>query len=207
MIKNLVFDVGEVLLGYRWKDMLMNYGMTEEQAVFFANMMFTDPLWEELDLACRTLEETIRQYVRKYPDYEKEITWFMTHGEYMHVPRKDVWRKVHDLKNKGYAIYILSNYSEELFRIHTDGADFIPDADGIVVSYQIHRKKPEEAIYRFLLEKYRLIPEECIFFDDREENTEAARRIGMEAVTVYSKEQLLNELGEIAKRCSDGKVG
>lgn len=194
MIKNLVFDVGEVLLEYRWKDMLMDYGMTEEKALFLGNTMFNDPLWEELDLADRSWEEIIVDYIRKYPDYEREITWFMTHGEYMHVQRTDVWEKVHELKEKGYRIYILSNYSEELFRKHTEGAGFIKDADGIVVSYQIHRKKPDAEIYQHLLNKYGLVPEESIFFDDRAENTEGARKAGMKAVTVTSKEQLLREL-------------
>lgn len=196
MIKNLVFDVGDVLLEYRWKEMLMDYGMTGEQALFLGNTMFGDPLWEKLDLADRTWEEIIADYVRKYPDYEKEITWFMTHGEYMHVQRKDVWERVHELKEKGYRIYILSNYSEELFCKHTEGASFIQDADGIVVSYQIHRKKPDVEIYQHLLKKYGLVPEESIFFDDRAENTEGARKVGMKAVTITSKEQLLKELEE-----------
>lgn len=197
MIKNIIFDVGEVLMGYRWKDMLMDYGMTEKQALFVGNMIFEDPLWEELDLAERKQSEIIADYARKYPDYEKDITWFITHGEYMHVPREDVWEKVHQLKQKGYGIYILSNYSEELFQKHTKGSPFIKDADGVVVSYMIHKKKPDPAIYRHLLETYKLMPEESIFFDDREENTEGARALGIQAVTIRSKEQLLDELEEL----------
>jgi putative hydrolase of the HAD superfamily len=194
MIKNLVFDVGNVLLEYRWKDMLMEHGMSEEKAVTLGNLMFTDPLWEEMDVAYRTKDEIVGEYVRKYPLFREEITWFMSHGEYMHVRRRDVWKRVHELKQKGYGIYILSNYSEELFRKHTEDADFIRDADGVVVSYQIHHKKPEEAIYRYLLDRYNLNAAESIFFDDRQENTEAAGKIGMETVTVTSEEQLLKEL-------------
>lgn len=197
MIKNIIFDVGEVLLGYRWKDMLMDYGMTEEQALYVGNMMFEDPLWQELDLAERHRDEIIAEYIKKYPDYEKDITYFMTHGEYMHVPREDVWEKVHELRQTGYRIYILSNYSEELFQKHIGGAPIMEDVDGVVVSYMIHKKKPDPAIYRHLLDTYKLIPEESIFFDDRKENTEAARALGIQAVTIRSKEQLLEELKKV----------
>ena len=50
-MKNIIFDVGDVLLEYRWKDMLVeDYGMTEERAVQIGKSMFDDPLWSGLDL-------------------------------------------------------------------------------------------------------------------------------------------------------------
>ena len=97
-MKNIIFDVGDVLLEYRWKDMLVqDYGMTEERAVQIGKSMFDDPLWSGLDLG-NPLEETICRYEKKYPEYAKEIRWFLTHGEYMHVKRPEVWEKVHELK-------------------------------------------------------------------------------------------------------------
>lgn len=194
MIRNIVFDIGDVLLEYRWKDMLVDYGLSVESAKEVGNLMFTDPLWRELDYANRSREDIIGDYKRKYPQHQEVMEWFILHGEYMHVSRKEVWEKVHELKEKGYGIYLLSNYSEDLFLKHTKGASFIDDADGVVVSYQIHRAKPEPEIYNHLFQKYHLSPEECIFFDDREENTKAARKLGMQAITVESKEQLLQEL-------------
>ena len=51
-IKNIIFDVGDVLLSYRWKYMLMDYGLSEEEAVRIGTEMFDDPegLWGLLDL-------------------------------------------------------------------------------------------------------------------------------------------------------------
>lgn len=155
-MKNIIFDVGDVLLEYRWKDMLVqDYGMTEERAVQIGKSMFDDPLWSGLDLG-NPLEETICRYKKKYPEYAKEIRWFLTHGEYMHVKRPEVWEKVHELKKAGYGIYLLSNYSEDLFTKHTKGASFLNDIDGKVVSYQIHEIKPNSKIYLYLLDKYNL---------------------------------------------------
>lgn len=199
MIQTIIFDVGEVLLGYRWKEMLMDYGLPEDKAIRLGNTIFEDPLWEELDLGCRSLKEIAEEYCKKYPDFQREIVWFLTHGEFMHVPRKDVWVKVHELKQKGYGIYLLSNYSEGLFQKHTKDADFMKDIDGMVVSYQIHKMKPDPAIYRHLLKTFHLIPENCIFFDDRPANTAAAEKLGINAVTVTSKELLLNELERLAQ--------
>lgn len=193
-IKNIIFDVGDVLLEYRWRDMLTDYGLSLEEAERLGQTMFSDPLWRLWDMGTVPDEEIIREYGQRYPGDGEIIRWFMTHGEYMHVRRPLVWEQVHRLKEKGYGIYILSNYSESLFRKHTEGASFLEDADGAVVSYQIHIAKPSEGIYRYLLQKYHLLAQECLFFDDREENTQAARDLGIEAVTVLSQTQLLQEL-------------
>lgn len=123
-MKNIIFDVGDVLLEYRWKDMLVqDYGMTEERAVQIGKSMFDDPLWSGLDLG-NPLEETICRYEKKYPEYAKEIRWFLTHGEYMHVKRPEVWEKVHELKKQDMVfiyyqiirkIYLRNTQKEPLF--------------------------------------------------------------------------------------------
>ena len=112
----------------------------------------------------------------------------------MPLPRKDVREKVHALKEKGYRIYLLSNYNGDFFRAHTKDADFINDIDGKVVSYEIHKIKPDAEIYEYLLEKYDLKAEESVFFDDREENTKAAEKLGITSYTITSKEYLLEVL-------------
>lgn len=197
MIKNIIFDVGDILLGYRWKEMLLEHGLTEEMVNEVGERMFNDSLWNTLDLANLTVEEVIGEYHKKYPKHAESIAWFIENGEKMHVPRPDVWEKIPRLKDKGYGIYLLSNYSEGLFKKHTAGASFMQEIDGMVVSYQVHITKPDNRIYRHLLDKYDLNPEECIFFDDRVENTEAAKKMGIESVTITSKEQLLELLEKI----------
>ena len=69
----------------------------------------------------------------------------------------------------------------------------------MVVSYQIHIAKPDKKIYEYLLNKYNLIAQECIFFDDRPDNTKAARQMGIEAVTVTGQDFLISELDKIVK--------
>ncbi|MDD6351904.1 MAG: HAD family phosphatase [Lachnospiraceae bacterium] len=194
--KTIVFDVGDVLMQYRWKDMLMDYGLSESEAVRIGNEMFDDPrkLWHQLDLATKTDDEIISEYEEEYPEDIEVIRWFIHHGEYMNVARPKTWKRVHELKEKGYQIYLLSNYSYTLFKRHTRYADFMADIDGMIVSYMIHKAKPEPEIYQTLFRVYDLDPKDCIFFDDRLENVEASIAQGMDAEQVLSEEDLLKKL-------------
>ncbi|MDD3797377.1 MAG: HAD family phosphatase [Lachnospiraceae bacterium] len=198
-IKNLIFDVGDVLIQYRWKDMLMDCGLSEPDAARIGRELFDDPdrLWSVFDLGTMTEDEVIAEFCRKYPEDAEIISWFIHHGEYMHVPRPAVWKLVYQLKSQGYGIYLLSNYPERLFKKHTEYADFMNDIDGLMVSYMIHKAKPDAAIYEALFQKYDLKPSECMFFDDRAENVQAAKELGMSAVRVMSQEGLLEDLRRI----------
>lgn len=196
MIKNLIFDVGGVLFDYRWKEMFMDYGLDEDNAIRVGTQMFNDPdrTWDIFDLGIKSDEEIADIFCKKYPGDEDVIRWFIRHGEYMQVPRPKVWKKVHELKQKGYKIYILSNYPESLFKKHTEYADFMDDIDGLMVSYMIHKAKPAEDIYKALCDKYGLDRSESVFFDDRSENVEGAVKFGMKSVKILSEQVLLDEL-------------
>ena len=192
MIQNLIFDVGDVLLEYRWFEMLTkDYGLSDTEARRIGGEMFDNEIWVlGLDGGRLTLDEAIHEYEKKYPDDVEVIRWFLQNGEQMAVRRPEIWKKVAALKEKGYRIYLLSNYSDELFRIHTKGAEFLNVLDGGIVSYQVHALKPDREIYQILLGKYGLQADECLFFDDRAENVEGARTLGIQAVQVTSREML-----------------
>lgn len=195
MIKNIILDVGDVLLEYRWKDMLMDHGLCEEDAVRVGQEIFESPLWGKgLDLGIMPQEEVIAQFRAEFPEDGDAIEWFIKNGEQMHVARPEIWECVRHLKEQGYGIYLLSNYSENLFQKHTKDVDFMKVADGMVVSYQVHLIKPDPRIYQCLLERYGLKPEECIFFDDRKENVEGALAVGIRAIQVTSREMLYETL-------------
>ncbi len=196
MIKNLIFDVGNVLIEYRWNQMLLDYGLSKEEAAVAGPLFFEHETWKELDLGNMPVEDVIQLYEQQLPQYAGLIRWFLTHLELMPIPRPDVWEKVHALKEKGYKIYLLSNYNEDFFRVHTEGASFLQDIDGKVVSYEIHKIKPYPEIYEYLLDKYELKPEESVFFDDRPENTQTAEELGMKTYTITSKEYLLRVLDD-----------
>ncbi len=198
-MKNIIFDIGSVLIGYRWKDMCLEAGWKEEKADKIGRGFFDSPLWPDFDAGLVTTEELVRSVAEKYPDLEEDARWFIRSGKKMVIERPKIWELMKKLKEKGYGIYLLSNYSEELFALHTTDLPFWEFVDGGVISYQIRQIKPNPPIYQHLMQKYDLKPEECIFFDDREENTEGARRLGIQAVTVVdgSEELLAEELEKL----------
>lgn len=196
---NIIFDVGDVLLEYRWKQMLIDYGLSDSEAERVGRQLFDDPddLWHIFDLATMSDEEILNAYCKKHPKDKEVITFFMRHGEFMHVPRYDVWQQVHRLKQSGYHIYLLSNYPESLFKKHTQYADFMEDIDGLMVSYMINVTKPDRRIYQALCDKYSLDKSKCLFFDDRQENVDGAINFGMDATLVISRKLLLEELKKL----------
>ena len=199
--KNIVFDVGDVLLDYRWQQMLMDYGLDESEAYRVGRELFDDPdgLWHEFDLGVKSQEEIIQEFEQKHPKDAEVIRWFISHGEYMHVARPAIWKLVHQLKEAGYHLYILSNYPEILFKKHTQYADFMDDMEGMVVSYMLHVGKPERIVYQTLCDRYGLNKEECLFFDARAENVQGAIDFGMRAKRVLSAKGLAVDLEELLR--------
>lgn len=198
MIRNLVFDVGNVLLSYRWKEMLVyDYGLNPEESERIGEAIFNHPSWvNRFDRGVATYEEMIEEYKQIYPEDERHIRWFFENGQKMRVPREEIWELVRRLKEeKGYRIYLLSNYSKYLFDLHSEGYPFLDYLDGQVISYEAKMVKPEPEIYHYLFDKYDLKAEECLFFDDRYENVTASHDQKMDANFITSREML----GQILK--------
>ena len=195
--KNIVFDVGGVLLHYRWMEMLAEYGLSEADADRFAAEIFPDPLWLEFDYENISFSEVVDLYAQKFPHFADPIRWFFGHAHEMPIWLPDVWAEVRRLKKAGYHLYVLSNYSSYLLDLHVGKAAFWEDMDGKVVSYQIHSVKPDPTIYQELFSRYGIRPEESLFFDDRQANVAAGVRLGMDGIVITGKEQLIREIHKL----------
>ena len=197
-MKHIIFDIGNVLIGYRWQDMLIeDHGMNPEDALRLGSGVFNNPNWLRLDAGNISLQEMAEYAIKDMPDLAEDVKWFFENARLMRVKRPSIWNEMKVLREKGYGIYLLSNYSEELLESHVGDTEIRDLVDGGVVSFQIHEIKPEPAIYQYLLQKYDLKPEDCLFFDDRAENVEAARKLGISAIVVTGEEQLLEELKKL----------
>ena len=197
MYKNIIFDVGEVLFSYRWKEALEDAGETHESAQVLQPLLFDDPLWKELDLGVRPHFDVVEDMCHKYMGHEENIRRYLTDVSLLPIDRPRVWAEVKRLKDKGYKLYLLSNYSEYMFKIHTAGKPFMDYIDGAMVSYMINVNKPDRRIYEALLRKYDLNASECIYFDDRKENTDGAVKCGIDAITVLDEEFLIDALKKL----------
>ena len=195
--RNVVFDVGHVLLSYRWHGMMMDYGLSEEEAHAFHRMMFDDPLWLEFDLENWSYEEVAAKFIQKNPQHAEEIRYFLYHREKMPIARPGVYERVERLMEEGVRIYILSNYSSVMFADHTKLIPFMDRLSGKMVSSQIHIGKPDRRIYEALYRECDILPEESLFFDDRPENIKGAEATGMDAILVTSETMLEETLDRL----------
>lgn len=193
-LKNLIFDVGNVLFSYVWPAPLTETGTDPEEALRITKLISRSHLWPLFDYGVLTVPELVEKYSLIYPDDAESIARWFKGLHLLPVGRPEVWDRIHRLKEAGFHLYILSNYGKEIFEIHTKDCPFPADMDGIVVSSHIHMGKPEARIYRYLLDTYSLDPAECVFFDDRDVNCTAGEAMGIRSLQILSEEQLVRIL-------------
>lgn len=199
MIKNIIFDIGRVLVTFDPIQYVNSLGFDEETARAVVGAIFHDPLWIETDRGVIPVEEFEDAFVANAPDYEPQIreAYRKMGGMIQLMPYTMSWMK--GLKERGYRLYVLSNYGEYLFLKSKDRLDFMPYMDGAVISYQIQMIKPDQEIYEYILNKYGLLPEESVFIDDRPENVEGAKAVGMSGILFENFEQASGELEKMLK--------
>ena len=192
----VIFDLGNVLVDFRYNAYMTELGFPEEVQDFFRKEIILSPLWCRMDRGELGISEAAEQLVERFGSYESEIRSFFSCIEGIVREYPDSEGLVRKLKENGYLVYILSNYPEELYEMHRDSWKFLPLTDGAVISGKEKMGKPDAAFYRLLLDRYNLTAEECIFLDDREDNVLAARQSGIETILVNHREEAFRTLLE-----------
>ncbi len=197
MITTVIFDIGNVLTDFCWEEFYRQFHYPEEIFERLAAATVRDPIWHEFDRGVLSDEEILNAFIQNDPGIEKELREIFAdiHGI---VTKRDYavdWIK--DLKARGCKVYVLSNFAAKSAKECADALDFLPFTDGGILSYQDKLIKPDPAIYRLLLDRYHLAPEECVFIDDLERNTKAAAAFGMHTITFTTKEAAQEELEKL----------
>lgn len=197
MIKNIIFDIGNVLTDFRWRDFLFDKGFDEEMVERIANASIRNPQWTEFDRGVWTDEQLMESFVANDPEIETQLheAYDDVHG--MVTLREYAIPWVQELKKKGYRVLYLSNFSHKAEVECADSLAFLPYMDGGILSYKDKLVKPDPAIYRLLLDRFGLIAGESVFLDDTLVNVEAARKMGIYGIHFLSKEQAEEELRKL----------
>ncbi len=190
-IKNIIFDVGMVLIDFCWARHCRNLGFDEDIIEAFDKNMISSNYWDQMDEGLLSEEEAIAQFVQTMPQYKEQIELFWSQPEGFVEEYAYATPMIQQLKEQGYKIYLLSNYPLGMYRVHWPTFSFFKEVDGYIVSAQECMKKPDERIYRLLCERYHIQAEECLFIDDRQVNVDAAIAVGMDAVLFEGYEQLM----------------
>ena len=133
-----------------------------------------------------TTKQWLELFIENDPAYESQIRYTFENFGKAIVPYKYTKPWTTLLKQRKKKIYFLSNYSEEMFCQSKEQLDFLGYFDGGLLSWEEKCMKPDDRIYKILLKRYQLKPEKCVFFDDRMENVEGARRAGMKAFLFHT---------------------
>lgn len=182
MIRNIIFDIGQVLVSFRWKEFMDDLGFTEEQKDRIGKATVEGPLWKEFDRGILSFSEIVEGCIQLEPELEEEIRLF--YKDMSTIVKEFDYSEtlLRGLKEQGYQIYLLSNYGERNFSYIENKLRFFPYVDGQIISYRIQHIKPEPEIYQALLETYQLKPEESVFLDDVEENLKEAETFGIHTI-------------------------
>ena len=189
MIKNIVFDIGNVLAAFRWKEYISELGYTGEMAERIAAATTLNRMWLEVDRGVMSVNDIIEGCIASDPEIEPQIRHFFADRRRLVEEYGYSRGWLEGLKERGYGIYLLSNYSRDHFQYISRHFSFFGLEDGMMVSYTVRLLKPDRRIYEALFEKYGLKPDECVFLDDSAGNVEGAINAGMHGIVFENFEQ------------------
>ena len=199
MIKNIIFDYGNVLVDWNPAYLFLPvFDGDEEKCRFFTDNVCNREWFTRMDRG-ESMDTCVAELQKVYPQYADAVAmfrdrWFeMCNGE---IP--GMLEIIQDLKAKGVGVYGLTNWPAETFPEARRRFKTLASIDNYVVSSSVHLAKPEPAIYQLLLSRYNLNACECIFIDDRKDNVDAAISLGMSGI-VYpgTAKQLVSILNNL----------
>lgn len=195
MIKNIVFDIGGVLVDYLPKRYLKHIGLSDKEAELFNNIIFWGKEWFEYNSDKIDVNEMKEILLKNYPQYANKIDKIITNIDYNYIlfEKYDTAQYLKQLKNEGYKIYLLSDLSIDSYNFNKK-FDFFNYIDGGVYSFEVGSTKPNEINYKTLLNKYSLIPNETIFIDDNINNINAGNKLGIIGILFTNLKQVKEEL-------------
>ncbi len=202
MIKNVIFDLGNVLIDFKPIKYIKSLGYDDEKALEIFNKTIKDSIWADMDRGIyRDKESYVSAFKTKYPEIQDDIDKFLGGPwvENVIFPLKDNLKMIDLVKEKGLNYYILSNYPKDAFEYTYDMCPFIQNGDGMVISYDVLMIKPDKNIYLKLLDKYGLKANECLFIDDLDINVEGAKSVGINAFVFKDLEDGYKKLEEYLK--------
>lgn len=198
MIKNVIFDIGKVLVDYDWDKYLKSYGFDEEKEKKIAYALFGSGAWLELDRGALSISEQEALFVSHAPQYREDVLRVFRNSGSCITKLDYAIPWITDLKKQGYGVYYLSNYSEFMINATRQALDFLPYMDGGLFSCDAKLIKPEPDIYRTLLQKYpSIVPEESVFLDDVQANVDEAKKQGFYGIVFLDNVQATAELEEL----------
>ncbi len=193
-IRAIIFDLGGVLLDWNPRHLYRRFFESDTAVeAFLSEIGFAE--WNLQQDRGRPFEQVVAELSSRFPQYAALIRVY-----------KDSWecslagaipgsiQILRRLRDAGYSIYGLSNWSAETFPVAQARFDFLALFDDIVISGAVGMAKPEPGIFKLLLQRIGRPAKECLFIDDGIGNVTAARELGLTSIHFTGPEQLGREL-------------
>jgi len=202
MIKNIVFDMGNVLIKFDRNAFLDKIGVFGEDRELLMREVYLSLEWSMMDRGSLTEEQGAERMCRNVPERLHRTVYALTsEWDRPLMPIDGVAELVRELKEKGYRIFLLSNAS---YRQH-EYWDKIPGSEcfeDTVISADVKLVKPQPEIYLYAMYKFGIRPEESVFIDDSTPNVEGAVYCGMEGIVFHGdSEELRRKLRNLGVDC------
>jgi haloacid dehalogenase superfamily, subfamily IA, variant 3 with third motif having DD or ED len=195
MIKNVIFDFGNVLVDWDPAYLFLPYfNGDKEKCRYFTDNVCNREWFTRMDRG-EDMDQCVAELQAEYPQYADAVAmfrdrWFeMCNGE---IP--GMLEIIQDLKAKGVGVYGLTNWPAETFVEARRRFKTLASIDNYVVSSSVKLAKPEPEIFQLLLSKYNLKADECVFIDDRKDNVNAAIALGMKGIVYPGTADGLSEI-------------
>lgn len=180
MIKNIIFDFGNVLLEWNEDKIAANYSNNKEEQEILKKVIFKSNEWFKLDNGYMSYQEVIPVFKENLPINLKSKVEEIMSTWYKAMPiNQEICNLIKRLKENNYKIYALSNTHIPVYE-YVKNLEIGKYFDGFLISAIEKKMKPNEDIYNRLFEKFKLVPEECFFIDDSKKNIVTSRKCGMQ---------------------------
>jgi len=196
-VKNVVFDIGNVLVKWAPLEVISLMFPEYEPKVFYQKMR---PIWLDLNLGKFTEQEAIILYRQTFNMSEEKLARFMDELKNNQTPIPGSLELLDRLASLGFNLYSITDNIREFIQYHRLYSSFPQYFKDIVVSAEVGVLKPDKKIYQCLIDKHALDPRESVFIDDIIENVEGALSVGMQGfqfMDVPSCQEKLVKLCEI----------
>jgi glucose-1-phosphatase len=194
MVKNIIFDLGNVLISFRPSDYFDKNRYPEAIKNTILKDIFASREWLLLDNGEITTMEAIDAIALKSSLKKEEIAHIFNLRTDLMFPIDTNVRVLPALKKRGFRLFYLSNFPLDIFEEVRNGYFFFRYFDGGLISGEAKFSKPDPEIYKALTQKYSLNPVECLFIDDIEINVQAAEAIGMKTIVTHGSLEISSDI-------------
>ena len=194
MIKTVVLDIGNVIASFYSDVYVSQFIHRKGEIDYFNHICFRSKEWVAGDYGTMTRGEIIDAICKKYPEDAEKVREIMANCDDMLRPSKENTELVKKLSESGIEVYYLSNTNEHAFEYMAGAFEIFRYMKGGIASYQDGVIKPGREIFELFLTRYQKNADECVFVDDSPMNTEGARSVGYNTITLKNMDDLKKEL-------------